>query len=59
MICQKFGDGEVNSSGIKKPSELSRVARVTRVATFSSVRPFTSSRFVSASSERGDTIIAP
>src|SRR5258707_10730355 len=31
VICQKLGDGEVNSNGIRKPSELSRVARVTRV----------------------------
>ena len=59
MICQKLGDGEVNSSGIRNPSELSRGARVTRQATVSSVRPFTTSSVVSASNERGHTTIAP
>src|SRR5579864_9213903 len=58
-ICQKLGDGEVNSTGIRKPSALSRGARVTREATFSFVRPFTTSIVVSASSVRGHTTIAP
>ena len=59
MICQKLGDGMTNSTGIRNPSELSRGARVTRESTFSSVRPFTTSSFVSASSERGHTTMAP
>ena len=49
VICQKFGEGEVNSTGIRNPSELSRGARVTRHPIFSSVRSFNISSLVFSS----------
>jgi len=59
VICQKFGEGVENSTGIRNPSALSRGARVTRQPIFSSVRPLMTSSFVFSSSARGHMIIAP
>src|SRR5580704_13073373 len=59
VICQKLDDVEMNSKGIRNPSELSRGARVTRQTTVSFVRPFSNSICVSASNERGEMTNAP
>lgn len=58
-ICQKLGDGDVNSTGIRYPSALSLGARVTRELIRCWVRSFRTTNSVPASSVRAQVTIAP